>query len=71
MEKNYTPLNTKEFEKKYFIRNKDSNVLNTVLLLIATLTAVILAVMLFILIQKKMKGQSRAVDLYRVAKNYH
>jgi hypothetical protein len=43
---NFTPLNLKKFS------NADQN-LNTILLIIATLTLLVLAVVLFFLIQKK------------------
>jgi len=48
MDNNYTPLDTDKIKKK-------DNDLNTVLLAIVTFTALVLAVMLFILIQKKLR----------------
>ncbi len=49
MDNNYTPIDVKKLE------GKDSG-LNTVLLVIVTLTALILAIMLFVLIQKKISS---------------
>lgn len=48
MEINYTPLDTNKIEKK-------DSILNTILLSIVTFTALVLVVMLFILIQKKIR----------------
>jgi flagellar basal body-associated protein FliL len=48
MENNYTPLDIGKLPAK------DSSTLNTILLIIVTLTMAVLAVLLFVLIQKKM-----------------
>lgn len=56
METRYTPLNIKEFEKKY--KKSSGFPFNTVLLAIATLTAFVLVVLLMILIQKKMQTKT-------------
>jgi len=53
---NFTPIDVNKLE------NKGSN-LNTILLLIITLTALVLATMLFILIQKKMSQQTQKDQL--------
>lgn len=50
---NYTSLNIEQFKKRF----KENNVFNTVLLLIATITAAVLATLLFILIQRRMNQQ--------------
>jgi len=47
MENNYTPIDINKLEKK-------DNGINTILLLIVTFTALVLAIMLFMLIQKKL-----------------
>jgi hypothetical protein len=52
MVNNYTPLDIEKLKKE-----KDS--FNTVLLLMVTLTMAVLAVLLFILIQKKIKEQNQ------------
>ena len=49
MDNNYTPINLDK------LKNKE-NGLNTVLLFIVTLTALVLAIMLFILIQRKINS---------------
>lgn len=51
MDNNYTPINVDKLEHK-------DNGLNTVLLIIVTLTALVLAVMLFVLIQKKINSSN-------------
>jgi len=51
MDNNYTPIDVDKIEYK-------DNGVNTVLLVIVTLTALVLAVMLFVLIQKKMNSTS-------------
>ena len=51
MDNNYTPIDVKK------LKHKD-NGLNTVLLVIVTLTALVLAVMLFVLIQKKINSSN-------------
>jgi len=51
MDKNYTPIDVKKLGRK------DSG-LNTILLLIVTLTALVLAIMLFILIQRKINSSN-------------
>lgn len=48
MENNYTPLDVGK------LKSEDGSNLNTVLLIIITLTMAVLAVLLFVLIQKKM-----------------
>jgi hypothetical protein len=53
MEKNFTPIDPNKF------KNKGDSV-NSVLLLIATFTAFVLAVMLFLLIQKRTKQSTEA-----------
>lgn len=57
MGNNYTPINTAELEKKFKHSGGNSFNLNTLLLLIGTFTAIVLAFMLFVLIQKKMQSQ--------------
>jgi flagellar basal body-associated protein FliL len=52
MVNNYTPLDIEKLKKE-----KDS--FNTILLLIVTLTMAVLAILLFILIQKKIKEQNQ------------
>lgn len=47
MDNNYTPIDLNKIERK-------DNGLNTILLLIVTFTALVLAMMLFVLIQKKL-----------------
>jgi len=54
MTDNFTPLNIEK------LKNEKNN-LNTVLLLIITLTMAILAILLFILIQRKINEQKAAV----------
>lgn len=49
MDNNYTPIDVKKMEGK-------DNGLNTVLLVIVTLTALVLAILLFVLIQKKINS---------------
>lgn len=56
MEKNFTPLDVKKTEEKTKLYKKKTKNINTILLLMATLTAIVLAIMLFILIQKKNKN---------------
>lgn len=51
METNYTPLNIDKFNSG----KSSSDKINTILLLIATITAAVLALLLFVLIQRKMK----------------
>lgn len=51
MDNNYTPIDINKLEHK-------DNGLNTVLLVIVTLTALVLAIMLFILIQKKINSSN-------------
>jgi len=48
MDNNYTPIDVNKLEKK-------DGGLNTILLVIVTLTALVLAILLFVLIQKKIK----------------
>ncbi|MBI4004606.1 hypothetical protein HY358_00550 [Candidatus Roizmanbacteria bacterium] len=59
--KNYTPINPAELEKKvgHTEKGKSPINMNTILLLIGTITAIVLAVMLFVLIQKKIQSQSQ------------
>ncbi|MDH7476704.1 MAG: hypothetical protein QHH09_04600 [Microgenomates group bacterium] len=57
MEKNFTPLNLNKFKE-----NKEDKT-GLILLIIATLTAFILAVMLFILIQKKIQHDNYNNDV--------
>lgn len=57
MGNNYTPINPAELEKKLKHSSGSSFNLNTFLLLIGTFTAIVLAFMLFVLIQKKMQSQ--------------
>lgn len=52
---NFTPLNIAELEKKFGIKKKTGLSLDMILLIIGTLTAIVLAYILFILIQKKMQ----------------
>ena len=51
MNTNYTPIDVKKLERK-------GNGLNTILLSIVTFTALVLAIMLFVLIQKKISQNS-------------
>jgi hypothetical protein len=54
MGNNYTPIDINKLEHK-------DNGLNTVLLIIVTLTALVLAIMLFILIQKKIQSAKEKI----------
>ncbi len=57
MGNNYTPINPAELERKLKHSGGSSFNLNTILLLIGTFTAIVLAFMLFVLIQKKTQSQ--------------
>lgn len=54
VENNFTPINIEKLKG-------EENRLNTILLLIATVTVFILAVMLFVLIQKKIKTSQQEI----------
>lgn len=61
MDSNYTPIDIKKLEKK-------NNGINTVLLLIVTLTALVLAVLLFMLIQKKLTQNKDQTEMIPTVK---
>jgi len=54
MNKNFTPLDHKKWGIKE--ENHFESTFNTVLLLLATITALIASIVLFLLIQKQIKG---------------
>lgn len=58
MVQNYTPLNLEKFQQQTVLKPSDGNKINTILIVIATITTAILAALLFILIQKKLQQQS-------------
>lgn len=60
MAANFTPLDTSDLDKKYS-HGKTTFGLETLLLLIGTFTALVLAFLLFVLIQKKMQASDVAV----------
>jgi hypothetical protein len=57
MGKNFTTLDVGEFQKKMEVKNEGKSAfdINTVFLTLIVVTLIILAVLLFILIQKKMQ----------------
>ena len=69
MEKNYTPLNIealypkKEEAKKEEPKKDFDSVGNSILLILATLTVLIISIVLFVLIQKSIKGQAHLPQL--------
>jgi hypothetical protein len=58
---NFTPLDPKK------LGNQKEDKTNTVLLIVATITALVLAVLLFILIQKKLKQTQNPKGMIRKA----
>lgn len=57
MEKNFTPVNVEVIKQKYNIKDasRKSFDINAVFLTLIVITLIVLAVLLFILIQKKMQ----------------
>lgn len=61
MVNNYTPINPSALEKKFHPSSSAKGFsIDTILLLIGTVTAIVLAFMLFVLIQKKMQSAQEA-----------
>jgi|GEM_PF-2545907 len=62
---NYTPLDVARFSAHLPSDKKDS--FNTILLVLVTFTTLVLAVLLFILIQKKLKDGAAAFPAHLIA----
>lgn len=59
MEKNYTPLNIEAlYPQKQEPKKGFDSVGNTILLMLATLTVLVISIVLFAIIQKNIKGQA-------------